>query len=177
MSYLIRKCFLLLIFIFFIQGCQKIKREEFYHEESRYFYKSNDFYMASLESFKIEGVLLVVDVKKVSFDDYIVWIGSYSDEMNNKGFRIKRVIFYSGGVKINALFEEDVNINSEALTKGLYKSNSPLKVIEINAKSLNELSGDNGVFTISVLCETENESKVVSFLIKRNIVEEYVFPT
>jgi len=165
---------LLLVGAFVLTSCRFAEIAFYEHEPSKRFYKSLDFSVEELSSFKSSDILFVVNLKQVNPEDYIAWLGLYTQSPGRSVFVNEANI--SG---IDWELEEAINVNSnlDLVVENTNLMKASIKLFEIKGDLLQKALNGSDALTLEVDYSINNLPGTMSFKLIHRVEKYSIFST
>lgn len=167
---------LILMAILGLSACKTAKIVKYQHEQSAEFYENFDFESEALDDFKADGVLLVVDINKMTHENYVVWLGLYSDHTGDS-INIERAVVSGDGWDRAQEFNRELVLDTRVPDHDLFQFDQGLKLFEVNADDLQAVVSSGGELSLSIFYDVGSGVESKTFIIKQDIEKQTVFPT
>lgn len=167
------KCCLQAIFLVLI-GCNYSSKENFEHEPSKRFYSQHEFDANYLDSYRVEDVLFVMEIKQINYSNYIVWLELYSKH-KDKLVGIKKVSI--DGDEMGGMFKggKEYSLDLPVGDDIFYKKT--IKLFDLNKENLVDVIKSKRQMNFLVYYEIGNASGVLEFNVQLKTEKSLVFPT
>lgn len=164
----------LLLIITVITACKSDEIIFYEHNPSKEFYKSFNYNLSSLGSFKKDDILFVVNVKKVNQSKYFVWLGLYSN-IPNKVVEVKSAVLVGNGGEKSSYFDGEYKLNEPASSTSLMKTS--IKLFELNKDFIKNMVNEEGNLLLTISYVNNGELKKIEFILEKRVSKYTVFPT
>ncbi|WHI49212.1 hypothetical protein P3339_11995 [Microbulbifer sp. MLAF003] len=167
---------LLALAIFGLSACKTAKIIKYEHEQSVEFYKNFDFGAGALNDFKVDDILLVVDINKATHSSYVVWLGLYSDKAG-KSINIERAVIVGDGWEKSQKFNRELVLETHVPDHELFEFDKGLKLFEVGESDLKSVVNTGGELSLTVFYDAGSGTESTTFIIKKKVEKQAVFST
>ncbi|WP_299003635.1 hypothetical protein [uncultured Shewanella sp.] len=167
---------LFVLTVFGLSACKTAKIIKYEHEQSAEFYKNFDFRASALNNFKVDDVLLVVDINKVTHTSYVVWLGLYSDKAG-KSINIKRAVVVGDGWEKNQSFNRELVLDTRIPEHELFEFDKGLKLFEEGEDDLKSIVNTDGELSLTIYYDVGRGIESTTFILKQKVEKQTIFST
>ncbi|AMX02305.1 hypothetical protein [Microbulbifer thermotolerans] len=169
--------FILLVLVFCgLSSCKTAKIIKYEHEQSAEFYKNFEFGDSALNAFKVDDILLVVDINKVTHTSYLVWLGLYSDKAG-KSINIERAMVIGDGWEKSQNFNRELVLDAYVDDHELFRFDKGLKLFEVDEGDLKSVVSTGGELSLTVFYDVGGGTESITFILKQKVEKQTVFST
>ncbi len=158
----------------FSSGCQVDELIFYEHEPSKIFYEKLEIDAPELKPYITDGILLVVSLKAMNYNEYIVWLGLYSSGIN-KQVSVNKAIIGGDNWNLETSFDERI-ILDEGFDRAKYYQNS-IKLFQIENHVLEQAYKNGSEIRLKVYYEINNEEFRNDYKLVRRVEKYVVYPT
>lgn len=156
-----------------LSSCRTAEIVSYVHEPSEDFYRDMNYEADQLNEFKDGGTLFVVDVKEVRRDQYLVWLGLYSDERQSLTINGARIVGDDWNKKNQ--INKNITIDSAVPDSGLMKDSVQLFAVE--GGLLNQVVSNGSDIMLEVNYTIAGSRKTMTFSLERRVEKQTIFRT
>lgn len=159
-----------------LSACKTAKIIKYEHEPSAEFYENFDFGASAFNAFKVDDILLVVDINKATHTSYVVWLGLYSDKAG-RSINIKRAVVSGDGWEKSQDFNRELFIDAHVPDHQLFQFDKGLKLFEVDEDDLKSVVNKGGEFYCTVFYDVASGTESTTFILKQKVEKQTVFST
>ncbi|MBH8581993.1 hypothetical protein [Bisbaumannia pacifica] len=160
------------VFSSLISGCETGEISRFEHPPSESFYEEMNYYSPELDEYKDQGVLFVISIKQLTYNEFSIWLGLYAADLPNLAMQINRIRItgdeWEESHQINREIEFSEAGDTALLTDAVR--------IGVSGDSFTLLKNSPSII-IEVVYSTGTEDREMRFLIERRVEKHIAFPT
>lgn len=168
--------FLISLAIFMPIACKTVTQVKYEHQPSALFYRNFNINANELNDFKAGEILFVVNIKKVTHSNYMVWLNLYSDKAG-LAIDIERAEVSCSEWGKRQSFNRELALTAYLPEYQVFKLDKGLRLFELDASELPSVLDINNEVSLTVFYDVGSGTESKTFKFQPKIEEQLIFPT